>query len=187
MVQGAVEFALNASQLDALFEQHATDQYTRSLLFSSIVDLLTQVVCGVRNSVHAAFQACDEPLGVSLTSVYNKLNGIEPAVAAQLVRHSAERLAPVVRQSGGLLPDWVPGYQVRIIDGNHLAATQHRLAETRRHSAGPLPGLALAVLDPALMMVRDVFPCEDAHAQERSLLDELLARARPRALYLADR
>ncbi len=46
MVQGAVEFALNASQLDALFEQHATDQYTRSLLFSSIVDLLT---CTFRN------------------------------------------------------------------------------------------------------------------------------------------
>src|SRR5947209_17267808 len=83
MVQGSVEFALNASQLDALFERHAADQYTRSLLFSSVVDLLTQVVCGVRRSVHAAFQACDEPPGVSLTSVYNKLNGVEPAVAAQ--------------------------------------------------------------------------------------------------------
>jgi hypothetical protein len=187
MVQGSLEFALHASQLDALFEQHATDQYTRSLLFSSVVDLLTQVVCGVRKSVHAAFQACDEPLPVSLTSVYNKLNGVEPAVAAQLVRHSAERLAPLVRQLGGTLPDWVPGYQVRLLDGNHLAATQHRLSETRRHSSGPLPGLALAVLDPSVMMVREVFPCEDGHAQERSLLDGVLARVRPRELYVADR
>jgi len=187
MVQGALEFALNASQLDALFERHADDQYTRSLLFSSVVDLLTQVVCGVRKSVHAAFQACDEPVGVSLTSVYNKLNGVEPAVAAELVRHSASRLGPVVRQLGGTLPDWVPGYQVRILDGNHLAATQHRLTEARRSSAGPLPGLALAVLDPTVMMVRDVFPCEDAHAQERALLAGVLARTRPRELYLADR
>src|SRR4051794_17620315 len=88
MVQGALEHALNAAQLDELFERHAREQYTRELLFSTAVDLLTQAVCGVRKSVHAAYQAAEEPIGVSLTSVYNKLQGVEPAVSAELVRHS---------------------------------------------------------------------------------------------------
>lgn len=187
MVQATMERALTASQLDSLFEAHATGQYTRELLFSTVVDLLSQVVCGVNKSVHAAFQAAEEPIPVSLTSVYNKLNGVEPTVAAELVRHSANQLGPVVGQLGGALQPWVKGYSVRILDGNHLPATEHRLAETRQQSAGPLPGLALVVLDPTLMMVTDVFPCEDAHAQERSLLDQVVATLRERDLWLADR
>lgn len=187
MVQATLEHALTATQLDALFERQAQAQYTRTLLFSTAVDLLTQVVCGVRNSVHAAYQAADEAIPVSLTSVYDKLHGIEPAVSAELVRHAAQQLHPVLRQLGGVLPAWVEGYQVRILDGNHLAATEHRLAETRAHSAAPLPGLVLAVLDPEVLLVRDVFPCEDGHAQERALLNDVVATVRRRDLWLADR
>jgi len=187
MVQATLERALTASQLDSLFEANTQGQYTRELLFSTVVDLLSQVVCGVRKSVHAAFQASEESVPVSLTSVYNKLNGIEPRVAAELVRHSAGQLGPVVGRLGGALPGWVKDYSVRILDGNHLPATEHRLAETRQRSAGPLPGLALAVLDPTVMMVVDVFPCEDAHAQERSLLDQVVATLKERDLWLADR
>jgi hypothetical protein len=32
-------------------------QYTRELLFSSVVDLMALVVTGVRQSLHAAYQA----------------------------------------------------------------------------------------------------------------------------------
>ena len=35
---------------------------------------------------------------------------------------------------------------MRILDGNHLAATQRRLGVTRGHTAGPLPGQSLVVL-----------------------------------------
>lgn len=187
MVQGSIEFALNASQLDDLFATHADQQYTRSLFFSTVVDLLTQVVCGCKKSLHAAFQACEESLPVSLTSVYNKLRGIEPAVACELVRHSARQLEPVLKQLAGTLAPWVKGYQARLLDGNHLAQSEHRLELTRHHEAAPLPGFALAVLDPELMLVRDVFCCEDAHAQERALLVDVLAAVRPRELYVADR
>jgi hypothetical protein len=50
-----------------------------------------------------------------------------------------------------------------------------------------LPGLALVVLDPASMMITDLFPREDAHAQERSLLDGVVATLRERDSWLADR
>jgi Transposase DDE domain len=187
MARGAMEYALASGPLDALFDRCAERQYTREVLFSSLVDLMALVVTGIRKSVHAAYQASPEQLGVSLTAVYNKLHGIEPSLSAELVRHTAAQLQPVLQHLGGTAAAWVPGYRVRILDGNHLAATQHRLAETRDDAAAPLPGQALVVFDPALGLVTDVFPCEDGHAQERSLLTDVVARLQERDLWLADR
>ena len=59
----------------------------------------------------------------------------------------------------------LPGYRVRILDGNHLAGTEHRIKELRTLGAGALPGHALVLLDPRLMLVTDVVLCEDGHAQ----------------------
>jgi hypothetical protein len=50
-----------------------------------------------------------------------------------------------------------------------------------------LPGHSLVVLDPELRLVVDVIPCEDGHAQERSLTDPILALIRLRDLWIADR
>lgn len=44
----------------------------------------------------------------------------------------------------------------------------------RQNGSAPLPGKSLVVLDPALMLAVDVFPCEDGHAQERSLFNQVL-------------
>lgn len=68
---------------------------------------------------------------------------------------------------------------MRILDGNHLAATQHRLKELRPLRAGPLPGQALVVYDPQWMMVTEVVPCEDGHAQERALLGAIVPLVQP--------
>ena len=187
MVRGTLEYALPPQPLEDLFARHAERQYARDLLFSSVVDLLSLVVSGTHGSVHAAYQASPEEIAVSLTSVYNKLNGLETRLSAELVRHTARQLQPVLRQLGGVLPALVPGYRAQILDGNHLAATEHRLAETRAHSAAPLPGLALVVLDPAWMLITDVFPCENGHTQERALLGDVLATIRERDLWIADR
>lgn len=187
MARATLEYALQPKFLDNLFEQHAEDQYTRTLLFSSVVDLLSMVTCNIHPSVRAAYRAVPADIAVSLTSVYNKLNGLETQVSAELLRAVFRQLQPVQRQLGGTLPELIPGYHTRILDGNHLAATEHRLQETRGNSAAPLPGQALVVLDPALMLIHDVFPCEDGHAQERSLLDAVLQTVQERDVWMADR
>ena len=187
MVRGTIEFALPPQQLDDLFERHAQHQYTRDLLFSSVVELVSLVVAGTHSSVYAAYQKSPHEIAVSLTSVYNKLNGLEPPISAELVRFSARQLEPVVQQLGGALPALIPGYRTQILDGNHLAATEHRLAETRAQSAAPLPGQSLVVLDPALQLSTDIFPCEDGHTQERALLGAVLPTVRERDLWIADR
>lgn len=174
MARAAMENAMAPEALDELFGAHAERQYEKELLFSSVVDLMGVVVGKVQPSVHAAFQDVAESLPVSITSLYNKLNGIEPGITAALVKHTADRLGPVIAEMGGELPALLPGYRVRIIDGNHLAATQRRLEVLRGSVAGPLPGQALVVLDPQLMLATHMIPCEDGHAQERSLFSEIL-------------
>ena len=187
MARGVLENLLNAGRIDALFERTAEVQYTRELLFSSVVDLMGQVVLGVQPSVHAAYQAQAEELGVSDQAVYDKLNHVELSVSAELVRDSARQVGAVVRALQASLPPWLKGYQVKVLDGNHLSATEHRIQELRGTWAAPLPGKILVVLKPELMLAEDVFLCEDGHASERSLLHEVLPTVASRDLWIADR
>ncbi|WP_104900024.1 hypothetical protein [Nostoc sp. 'Peltigera membranacea cyanobiont' N6] len=135
---------------------------------------MSLVVCGVDPSVHAAHQASSEEISVSVTSIYNKINGIEPIISAELVTEVAGQMEATIRHLNATVPDLLPGYRVKILDGNAIAATEHRLKALRDISSAPLPGQSLVVLDPSLMLAVDVFPCEDGHAQERSLFDEVL-------------
>jgi IS4 transposase len=187
MVRGLLEHALHPGAVDALFERHAEKQYTRELLFSQVVDVMSQVVAGIQPSANAAYQAQQERLRVSRTALYDKINGVEPPVAAALVRQTAADFAAVIRQLDAALPDLLPGHRVKILDGNCLAKTEHRLHELRPLAAGPLPGKALVVLDPALMLAVDVFPCEDGHTQERALLDQVLPTVEPSDVWIEDR
>src|SRR5262249_33437525 len=59
--------------------------------------------------------------------------------------------------------------------------------ELRTTWAAPLPGKVLVVLDQERMLAEEVFLTEDGHAQERSLLEEVLPCVRPRDLWIADR
>jgi Transposase DDE domain len=187
MARAALENALPPSVVDALFEEVAERQYTRTLLFSDVVNLMAMVVCRVRPSINAAYKKHAESLGVTRKAVYNKINGMEPAIGAALVRHTAAAMAPVIDAVGGRKTPWLPGYRVRVLDGNHLPGTEHRLKPLRTERAGALPGHALAVYDPELALAVDAIPCEDGHAQERSLTPEILARVRPGDLWVADR
>jgi Transposase DDE domain len=126
-------------------------------------------------------------ISVSLTSLYNKLQGIEPEVSSQLVGHTARQLRPLIQEVGGALPEPIPGYETNVLDGNAIAATQHRLGETRDNSAAPLPGKSLCVFRPALQLVTAVILCEDGHAQERSLVDPVLELVEEGSLWVADR
>jgi hypothetical protein len=187
MSRSLLERTLAPEALDALFEDKAESQYTRELTFSSVVDLMGQVVTSAFPSVRAAYLDKSFAISVSLTSLYNKLQGIEPEVAAQLIAHSAGQLQPLIQEIGGALPEPVPGYQMHVLDGNAIAASEHRLDETRGNSAAPLPGKSLCVFQPAYQLVTDIVLCEDGHAQERSLVDPILELVEKDSLWVADR
>src|SRR6516164_11694809 len=153
MARGVLQRLLDPRRIDQLFARTSQRQYTHELLFSAVVDLMSRVVLGQEPSVHAAYRTLEDQLPVSDQSVYNKLQHVELAVSAALVQDSAQRVAPAIRALGASLPPLLPGYRVRFLDGNHLAATEHRLAELRLTWAAPLPGIVLAVLDQEQMTV----------------------------------
>ena len=187
MFRGTLENAVTAELLDEVFAKTAKRQRCGELLFSSVVNLLAIVTTGSRKSVNEAYLARKEEFAVSVASVYNKLNGMETEVSRQMVRQTAMRMAEVVTQLAPRRPPMLAGYRTKILDGNHLAATEHRIEELRSIAAGPLPGHALVVLEPDRMLATDVFPCEDGHAQERSLLLQVLTTVEARDLWIADR
>jgi IS4 transposase len=187
MARAVLENFFQPERLDALFERTAEKQYQRTLLFSSVVELMYSVVLGVEPSVYAAYRRRSQALGVSDQSVYNKIDGMEVVLAAALVDDSAQQAAPVIDELKARREPWLPGYQMRILDGNHLSATEHRLEELRTTWAAPLPGTALVVLEPETGLATEVFLTPDGHAQERSLLDDVLQTVRERDVWMADR
>lgn len=187
MAQTVMENALSPRIIDQLFEDVAERQYTRELLFSSIVELTSVVVCGIQPSINAAYTKNAVPINVSLKALYGKLERIETPIGEALVRTTAERLAPVITAMGGRLKPFLPGYRTKILDGNHLPGTEHRIKELRTLRSGALPGHALVVFDPELALVIDVVLCENGHAQERSLMDQVLQKIAAKDLWIGDR
>jgi IS4 transposase len=187
MLRAAMENVFAAWKLDAVFNSAAVEQYERELLFSTLVDLTSLVVCRITPSIHAAYIRKRDRVPVSVKALYDKLNHVETCTSRALVQYTAREVSGLIDRMGGCRATLLSGYRVRILDGNHLSGTDHRLKVLRGTAAGALPGQALALLDPQRMVIEDIIPCEDGHAQERSLLDQVLPLIRPRDLLIDDR
>jgi IS4 transposase len=187
MVRATLERLLRPERLDQIFEDARHRQYSKQLLFSQVVAVMAAVATRTHTSVHAAYLAMADRLGVSAAALYEKLNHTEPETSSALVRQTAADASRVIDAMPAARKEVLPGLEVFYLDGNHLAATEHRLAELRLTREGPLPGQSLALLDAQRELIVDLVPCEDGHAQERSLLPELLERLRAGIVLVADR
>ena len=63
MVRATMERIFSDENLNQLFEETAEKQYTRALLFSSVVGLMSLVVSGIHPSVNAAYKALEKQIG----------------------------------------------------------------------------------------------------------------------------
>ena len=106
----------------------------------------------------------------------------------QLVRQSYRKTVEICKEIGCVAHNDLPGYTTRILDGNWLSGTEHRLEETRRSTAAPLPGKSLVVYDPRyntdLRLLRDSkMPMRKNAADSMSVI----ATLEKHQLWLADR
>ncbi len=187
MVRATVERLLRPERLDEIFEAHRSRQYEREIVCSELVALMMGVAMRTHQSVHAAYLAARKTLGVSAAAVYGRLACFEPRVTAALVRDTAADMSAVIAALPRGQRRVLPGREVFYLDGNHLAATEHRLQVLRTKREGPLPGQTLALLDAQSELVVELVPCDCGHAQERSLLPELLEQIRADTVLVADR
>jgi IS4 transposase len=187
MVRGTLERVFDPEKLERVFVDNALLQYTRELTFAQCVGLMSDVVFRIAPSVGAWYKAHREEMSVTRQAVYDKLKRLELPIAAGLVEYAGRELGASLRQMPAPPPPLLPGYRVRVLDGNHLAGTEHRLLELRRYRAAALPGHALVFYDPQWDVATEVIPCEDAYTQERALLPEVVAMVAARDCIVADR
>ena len=187
MVRATLERLLRPDRLDPIFEDAKQRQYTKQLLFSQVVAVMAAVATRTHSSVHAASLAMSERLGVSATALDDKLSLLELGVSEALVRETSGDAAEVIDATPAAKKEILPGFEVFYLDGNHWSSTEHRLAELCVTREGPLPGQSLAPLDAQRELIVELVTCEDGHAQERSMLPELLERIRAKSVIVADR
>jgi hypothetical protein len=166
-------------------------QYTRELTISALVGLFIQVSTGARPSVHAAYKFDQDTaaptIGTTYQALYGKLGRMQPAVSEAVVRYSAQRCADLLTLSGTPRTEPLAGYRMRVLDGNVLTGTDHRLKPLRRWLNACLPGKSLVIYEPGLGLVTDLVLEEDAYTQERRLLTQVLPRLQAKDLVVADR
>jgi IS4 transposase len=173
MIRIALDWLIEEPILNQLFEEATEGQYTREWALEHFVNVMLDVTCGFRPSPRAAFRRRQLEIIASLSSFYRKLHRMELAIPAAVVRHTAERARDLIVAAGALMPEPIPGYATRILDGNALSGTEHRLVPLRDLGAAGLPGKLLAIYEPASGLILEVVLEENGHAQERSLLDQI--------------
>jgi hypothetical protein len=187
MVRGILERVFDPEKLERVFTDNALLQYTRELTFAQCVGLMSDVVFRIVPSVGAWYKAHQDEVPVTRQAVYDKLKHLELPTAAGLVAYAGRELGACLWRMPSPPPPLLPGYRVRVLDGNHLAGTEHRVKDLRRYRAAALPGHALVFYDPQWDVATDVIPCEDAYAQERTLLPEVIPMVMAGDCIVADR
>src|SRR5262249_56654432 len=100
---------------------------------------------------------------------------------------SAAKLGQLLGALPAVTAEPLLGYRLRILDGNSLAGTDHRLQPLRKWLNACLPGKSLVVYEPSRSLVTDLVLCEDAYTQERALVSDILPRVQANDLWVADR
>jgi hypothetical protein len=185
MTRIALDWIIEGTSLELLFGEVAQAQYSREFVLSHLVQVMLDVASGFRPSPNAAFKKRRLDTIASVSAFYRKLARMELGVTAAVVRQTADRARTLIAAAGGLRPEPIPGYAARILDGNILTGTEHRIVPLRATRSAALPGMSLAIYEPVSGLIRDLVLEENAHAQERALLDQIVIE--PGQLWIADR
>lgn len=125
MIQGLLERLLHAEKIELWFNNISEVQYTKKILFSSLVAIMLEVVCRVRKNVYSAY--LNSNIDASRQAVYDKLQNIELKTSQELVRYVGLESALIIREMKATQPPLLAGYNTKFLDGNCIEATEKRL------------------------------------------------------------
>ena len=185
MTRIALDWIIDGTPLDQLIQEVAEGQYAREFAWSHFVQVMLDVACGFRPTPRVAFLRRELQRVASISAFYRKLGRMELGVTEDIVRRTAWRARRLIVAGGGLLPELIPGYAARSLDGNVLAGTEHRIVPLRTTWSAGLPGRSLAVYEPASGLILELILEENAHSQERALVDRVTIE--PGQLWIMDR
>ncbi len=100
LVRAVLQRDLDPERMDRLFHSTAEIQYEKSLLFSTVMMLMTEVVLKSVPSLNRAYLLHQEEIPASVRALYDKVNGLETNVSRELVADGFRRQNARRRQVG---------------------------------------------------------------------------------------
>ncbi|MBV8084803.1 MAG: transposase [Chloroflexi bacterium] len=178
---------LLTDELDEVFAQCRQRQYQGTIKFSALAASVADVALNFCANFNQAYRQHREHLAASVVAYYGKLNRVEPSIAEGVVRFASRKTAELLQALDSAPAAVLPGYRCSVLDGNHLRKTEKRLGELRGLAAAALPGTVVAKFDLQQQLFERAYLLEDAHAQESTVLDRVVADLQARELLIADR
>jgi hypothetical protein len=179
--------AVIGSEFDELFADNRCQQYDSEIKFSTLGLAIGEIALGTLENRNQAYLKYQEDLNVSSQAFYGKVNRSEPTISEAAVRHSAQQASQMMGHLDFVPWEVLPGYNCVSLDGNHMGKTEKRLKETRGLCAAPLPGTVVALFNHQSCLFENAYLLEDGHAQELTVLDQVVEDIQPIDLVMADR
>jgi len=192
------QFIGNDDALDGLYERHRGRTYERKITFPLMAQLVRDALLEPDGSGHKSFRHAqrDGTLEAVLSSTYDKLAHLPPAVSEAFLAEGADRLRQVfpeadVAARADPIPTSLQGFEVLILDGKVVKRVPRRLQPARQRKGGLLGGKGLAALPLRRGLALALATDPDGEANDAKLVPALLPLVRARVggprLWLADR
>lgn len=191
-------FVCDHDALDDLYDRHRGRTYERTITFPLMAQLVRDALLEPDGSGHKSFCHAqrDGTLSAALSSTYDKLAHLPPAVSEAFLAEGADRLRQVFPEAdvaalGDPIPASLRAFAVLVLDGKVVKRVPRRLQPARRRKGGLLGGKGLAALHLRSGLALALATDPDGEANDAKLVPALLPQVRARVggprLWLADR
>jgi hypothetical protein len=190
------QFVCDDEHLDGLYHRHRGGTYEKKITFPLMVHLVRDALLEPDGSGHQSFRhaRADGTLNAALSSAYDKLGHLPPAVSEAFLAEGADRLRHVFPDTPALadpVPASLRGFEILILDGKVVKRVPRRLKPARQRKGGLLGGKGLAALHLRSGLALALATDPDGEANDARLVPALLPQVRARVqgsrLWLADR
>jgi hypothetical protein len=189
-------FVCDDEHLDRLYDRHRGGTYQKKITFPLMVHLVREALLQPDGSGHQSFRhaRADGTLNAALSSTYDKLAHLPPAVSEAFLAEGADRLRQVLPDTPALadpLPASLRDFEVLVLDGKVVKRVPRRLKPARQRKGGLLGGKGLAALHVRSGLILALATDPDGEANDARLVPDLLPAVRSRVpgprLWVADR
>lgn len=175
------------AELDQVFDDCRQRQYENELKFSALAASVADVALGFCENFNQSYKQNKEELRVTVEAYYGKINRVETSTSEGVVEFGGRKAGELLHEIGAGEWEVLRGYKCSVLDGNHLQKSEKRLAPLRGLCAAALPGTVVAKYDLQCELFERAYLLEDAHAQESTVLDRVIADLKTKELLIADR
>lgn len=192
------QFICDDAHLGKLYDRHRGRTYEKKITFPLLAHLIRDALLEPDGSGHQSFRHAQEEgtLSAVLSSTYDKLAHVPPALSEAFLAEGADRLRHVfpaaeVAALNQPLPASVDDFAILVLDGKVVKRVPRRLLPARQLPGGLLGGKGLAALDLRTGIVVALATDPDGETNDAKLVPALLPQVRDRVagprLWMTDR